>query len=306
MKRSQLIGIVVALVLVYGTLLGIHAARAREGAGTWHIPTAQERVASAVAALEQEGLSASLDALERAATEDSAVLRDGHQLAHALGSQALDRPRGIVPSSASAGRSSHRAATMGGRVVPACSPADRHGRAGADVFRCGQRGTPPRCTSTSTVWGTACSARWAWTPCVGCTIATPCPSHGSPRRAGKACSWRRSTRRSPKRITTRGVRRTSTIPRRALDSRWTRTTRMLPAIVSPTPAQPRAGCSRDSSSCAMGILTPRQRSGPATLHPQGGWSAARAPGSAWKDSPPASHSPAARPPRASSLGAPPR
>jgi hypothetical protein len=46
-------------------------------------------VAAAFGALQREGLGASLDVLEHAAAEDSAVLRDGHQLAHALGRQAV-------------------------------------------------------------------------------------------------------------------------------------------------------------------------------------------------------------------------
>jgi hypothetical protein len=52
---------------------------------------------AAFRALGREGLAAALDTLERLASRDSLVLRDGHQLAHALGRQALaaggDDPR---------------------------------------------------------------------------------------------------------------------------------------------------------------------------------------------------------------------
>ncbi|MBA3260260.1 MAG: hypothetical protein H0T68_12450, partial [Gemmatimonadales bacterium] len=95
MKRPQLTGIIVALLLVDCVLLGLYfTRRGREAAETWRIPAAQERVAGAFAALERQGLGASLDSLEHAAAQDSTVLRDGHQLAHALGRRALDRARG--------------------------------------------------------------------------------------------------------------------------------------------------------------------------------------------------------------------
>jgi hypothetical protein len=49
---------------------------------------------SVFAVLEARGLSAALDSLERRATHDSVVLRNGHQLAHALGREALTRSGG--------------------------------------------------------------------------------------------------------------------------------------------------------------------------------------------------------------------
>ncbi|HEY8106148.1 MAG TPA: hypothetical protein VIE46_08560 [Gemmatimonadales bacterium] len=60
------------------------------GAIDWTRPTPSDlRVAAAFGALQREGLAAALDALERAAAEDSLVLRGGHQLAHALGRMAV-------------------------------------------------------------------------------------------------------------------------------------------------------------------------------------------------------------------------
>jgi hypothetical protein len=89
MKRPRLICIVVALALANG-LLGIHVSRGRTAAGRESTATTHQRVTGVFAVLKRQGLSASLDALERAAAEDSAMLRNGHQLAHALGRQALD------------------------------------------------------------------------------------------------------------------------------------------------------------------------------------------------------------------------
>ena len=52
------------------------------------------RVSGVFAVLKAQGLSASLGALEQAAARDSAVLRSGHQLAHALGRLAVSERAG--------------------------------------------------------------------------------------------------------------------------------------------------------------------------------------------------------------------
>ena len=100
-RRSHpvLLGLIALLLLADGALLGAFVTRrlARErGAAAEHggpdwtrLSQTDLRIAGAFGALEREGLAASLDALESAAAEDSAVLRDGHQLSHALGRQAV-------------------------------------------------------------------------------------------------------------------------------------------------------------------------------------------------------------------------
>ena len=55
------------------------------------------RLAAAFDMLNRKGLGAALDVLEKVAAEDSTVLRNGHQLAHALGRQAV-AARGGDPS----------------------------------------------------------------------------------------------------------------------------------------------------------------------------------------------------------------
>lgn len=94
-------GLVLALLVVGGSVLGavVTARLAREGAkaaepgviARTHLTSTDPRVAPAFAALTRQGLGASLDLLDRAAAEDSAVLRDGHQLAHALGRLAVEQ-----------------------------------------------------------------------------------------------------------------------------------------------------------------------------------------------------------------------
>jgi hypothetical protein len=81
----------ILLVVIGGALLvslnlppGASHARAK-----WEIDPQDRRVAGIFHTLAERGLSPALDSLEHWAAQDSAVLRGGHQLAHALGRQAL-------------------------------------------------------------------------------------------------------------------------------------------------------------------------------------------------------------------------
>jgi hypothetical protein len=58
------------------------------------IRSTQQIRAQLIEVLDRNGLRSSLDSLESEAARDSAVLRDGHQLAHALGRRALERANG--------------------------------------------------------------------------------------------------------------------------------------------------------------------------------------------------------------------
>jgi hypothetical protein len=60
----------------------------------WEIDRRDRRVAGIFNTLEEKGLAPALDSLEHRAAQDSAVLRGAHQLAHALGRQALLRNEG--------------------------------------------------------------------------------------------------------------------------------------------------------------------------------------------------------------------
>jgi hypothetical protein len=53
------------------------------------VSTTDPRIASAFGILQRQGLTAALDALDDAAAKDSTILRGAHQLAHALGRQAV-------------------------------------------------------------------------------------------------------------------------------------------------------------------------------------------------------------------------
>ncbi len=82
--RLLLLGLAVLLLLGSAALLAARTRRVRE-----------PRVAEAFDALRHGGrLADALDLLERAAARDSAVLRNGHQLAHALGRLAVVESRG--------------------------------------------------------------------------------------------------------------------------------------------------------------------------------------------------------------------
>lgn len=62
------------------------------GGPSWtNLTPSDLRIATAFGVLEREGLSSALEVLVDAAAEDSAILRSGHQLAHALGRTALNQ-----------------------------------------------------------------------------------------------------------------------------------------------------------------------------------------------------------------------
>jgi hypothetical protein len=82
-----LLGLLGSVVLAAGVLLGLDAGRKSSAADTSTLPDTSLRSMEAV--LRRDGLDAALDSLERRAARDSAVLRDGHQMAHALGREAV-------------------------------------------------------------------------------------------------------------------------------------------------------------------------------------------------------------------------
>ena len=89
--RRLLLCLIVVLGIGSGALLTANALRrpAPPGADWSEISPSDPRVSPVFATLERNGLTAALDSLERRAASDSVVLRGGHQLAHALGRQAL-------------------------------------------------------------------------------------------------------------------------------------------------------------------------------------------------------------------------
>jgi hypothetical protein len=84
-RRPGVIATILLLALADAAMLGRLATRAQHAPK--HEPDAALRGVMAV--LHRQGLAASLDTLEQWAARDSAVLRDGHQIAHALGRQAV-------------------------------------------------------------------------------------------------------------------------------------------------------------------------------------------------------------------------
>ena len=90
--RLVLLGSLASVVVVAGVLLGRDAGRQPSHAGASGTPDTALRSMEAV--LRRDGLAAALDSLEQRAARDSAVLRDGHQMAHALGRDAVARRGG--------------------------------------------------------------------------------------------------------------------------------------------------------------------------------------------------------------------
>lgn len=90
-SRRLLLCLIVVLGIGGGALVTVYAIRRPAPAGTgWsEISPSDQRVSRVFATLERNGLTAALDSLERRAASDSVVLRGAHQLAHALGRQAL-------------------------------------------------------------------------------------------------------------------------------------------------------------------------------------------------------------------------
>jgi hypothetical protein len=85
-SRTLLLLLFAAVVLVTLALMR------RPKAAAWpEVGPDDPRVAGVFRTLSTRGLGAALDSLERVAATDSAVLRDGHQLVHALGRDAVAR-----------------------------------------------------------------------------------------------------------------------------------------------------------------------------------------------------------------------
>jgi hypothetical protein len=83
---------VIALLLVLDSALLVGWVVHRQTpahAERWEIDPSDPRVVRVFSALGRDGLPGALDSLERSASRDSAVLRGAHQLAHALGRQAV-------------------------------------------------------------------------------------------------------------------------------------------------------------------------------------------------------------------------
>ena len=87
LSRGLLLGLLAPTVLVGGVLLaptwGRHHSAAAAGAGADTVLKSMEAI------LQHQGLAAALDSLALRAARDSALLRDGHQMAHALGHEAV-------------------------------------------------------------------------------------------------------------------------------------------------------------------------------------------------------------------------
>jgi len=89
-RRLFLLGLTVALAGFVGLLARFRPHTSPASGTTWSEVGAQDpRVAGVFTTLQERGLSAALDSLERKAAADSLVLRAGHQLAHALGRHAF-------------------------------------------------------------------------------------------------------------------------------------------------------------------------------------------------------------------------
>jgi hypothetical protein len=87
---------VILLAVIAGALLVslILPRSASHPGAKWEIDPHERRVAAIFNTLDERGLAPALDSLESRAAQDSAVLRGAHQLAHALGRQALLRNEG--------------------------------------------------------------------------------------------------------------------------------------------------------------------------------------------------------------------
>lgn len=106
-------------------------------------PRAEGRVAAVFAVLERDGLAHALEALGSAASADSAVLRDAHQIAHALGRQAV---------SASGG---------GASVIAQCSPRFALGHQLAGLFQRDDRWIIEQCGKGQPSLAPRCAGRAA-------------------------------------------------------------------------------------------------------------------------------------------------
>jgi hypothetical protein len=85
--RLVLLGSVASVVVGVAALLGLDAGRRPSPVGA--SGTLDTTLRGMEVVLRRDGLAAALDSLERRAARDSVVLRDGHQMAHALGRDAV-------------------------------------------------------------------------------------------------------------------------------------------------------------------------------------------------------------------------
>ncbi len=97
-RRRRLLYAVAMLAALDGMLLVASSSQAsRRPEPVWSdVGADAPRVAGVFSTLRQRGLAAALDSLQRQAASDSLVLRSGHQLAHALGREALGADGGDV------------------------------------------------------------------------------------------------------------------------------------------------------------------------------------------------------------------
>jgi hypothetical protein len=94
-RGRGLIILIGLLVVADGGLIAALAFRSRARSNAISLDGLHnDRGTSVFGTLEQSGLPAALDSLEHLAATDGIVLREGHQLAHALGRQALTSSRG--------------------------------------------------------------------------------------------------------------------------------------------------------------------------------------------------------------------
>jgi hypothetical protein len=85
--RPLLLGSLASVAVVAAVLFGLDGGRQPSHARASGTP--DTTLHSMEAVLGRDGLAAALDSLEQRGTRDSAVLRDGHQMAHALGRDAV-------------------------------------------------------------------------------------------------------------------------------------------------------------------------------------------------------------------------
>jgi hypothetical protein len=94
-RRRGLLVMIPLAVIAGALLLSLSVPRSASHArAKWEIEPEDRRVAGIFNALEEQGLTPALDSLEHRASQDSSVLRGAHQLAHALGRQALLKNEG--------------------------------------------------------------------------------------------------------------------------------------------------------------------------------------------------------------------
>ncbi|HEY9507439.1 MAG TPA: hypothetical protein VIQ27_15825 [Gemmatimonadales bacterium] len=83
-------GVLLATLLAFSGVVALRTCRREVASAVWtEVDENDPRVVGVFLTLHRHGLAAALDSLERQSKRDSLVLRAGHQLAHALGRQAV-------------------------------------------------------------------------------------------------------------------------------------------------------------------------------------------------------------------------